>query len=132
MPGDTLANLDSEPILLLTLLEDWSIRAHMADFLNDWRQALEAADTPVTAIVDIRKPPLPGLDDIIWGANQGARGSNAVIQHPTMREIYVVSTNPVLSLAARGLRSEAFGNARVSVFPTLEEALEKARSESRA
>ena len=67
------------------------------------------------------------VEDIIWAANEGVHGSLAVARDPRIREILVVSTSSILSLAARGLRADAFGNTRISVFGTLEEALAYAR-----
>lgn len=124
----SVTKLDHEPILVIILLEEWNLREHMPGFLAAWKQALEQAKEPLYCIIDVHMPPLPGLEDIIWGANQGARGVNPVINHPNIREIVVVSTNPVLNLAAKGLRSNAFGNARVSLYNTLEEALAHARN----
>ena len=128
MASYSVTKLDHEPILIIMLLEEWNLREHMTSFLAEWKQALEKAGEPVYCVIDIRTPPLPGLEDIIWGANQGARGANAVVKHPLIREIVVISNSAVLNLAARGLRSDAFGNARISTFSTLEEGLAYART----
>jgi hypothetical protein len=55
----------------------------------------------------------------------------ALFKHPNIREALLVTQSPVASLAAKGLNSPIFGNARLTIFKTLKEALEYAREANR-
>jgi hypothetical protein len=123
MCGYQIEKLDAQPVLVITLTEEWDLRANMIDMMEHWRQMLEAEGEPLHCIIDIRVPPVPLFTDIIWGANEGARGPHAIVNHPLIRETLVITCEPLLRLAALGLRSEMYGSARINVYESVEEAL---------
>lgn len=127
MPGYSITTLTPEPILLLTLSDDWDPDAHKTAFLRDWNQALAAADTPIISIVDVHSLGLPGLEDLMWLTGQAAHGANAIIQNAAMRKLLVVSSSVVLGLA-HGLRCDPADNARVTICTSVEEAMARAHA----
>ncbi len=121
--------LPGEPILVSTVFEAWNSVDELGDGLNQAIEHLDAADEPLYLVADVSGLKLD-LRDVILVANQTARGSKAILHHPNLREFLVVTDLKLFELAARGLDSEIFGNVPVSVFGTLEEALEHARDGS--
>ena len=83
---------------------------------------VDAQPEPVFMVLDIHKLDL-GVDDLISAASTGARGPGAVLHHPKIRENLVVSSKSVVKMAMKGLTTATFGNVKVRVFKTQEEAL---------
>jgi hypothetical protein len=132
--GDTMSTykiekLPGEPILVCTLFETWSVVSDMLATIDQLMEHLDAADEPLYYIARVSGLKL-NLQDVILIANQAARGGSAMLHHPSLMEFLVVTDARLIDLAARGLDSEIFGNVPVSVFGTLEEALEYARDGS--
>ncbi len=125
-----IEKLPGEPILVHTTFEGWSMADDLPASIDQAMEHLDAADEPLYYISDLSSGLRLSLQDVILGANWTARGGNAVFHHPNLREMLVVTDTRLIELAARGLDSEAFGNVPVSVFGTLEEALEYARNGS--
>lgn len=84
---------------------------------------LDAQPEPVFMVLDIRGLDL-GVDDLVSAASTGARGPGAVMHHPKIRENLVVSGKSFIKLAMQGLTTATFGNVKVKVFKTREEAIE--------
>jgi hypothetical protein len=125
-----IEKLPGEPILIHTLLEGWSVANDLHANIDQAMEHLDAADEPLYYIANFRRGMKLSLQDVIRAANQAARGSNTMLHHPNLREFLVVTDTRIIDLAAKGLDSEIFGNVPVSVFGTLEEALEYARDGS--
>jgi hypothetical protein len=62
------------------------------------------------------------FQDFLVAASQTFRGAGSVIDHPNLKPV-IVSTDPLMKMAIKGINSEAFGNRDFLVFDTMEEAL---------
>jgi hypothetical protein len=71
------------------------------------------------------------LDDVVHVASVSARGSNALLHHPNIRENISVLNDGFIKMAARGVRSATFGQIKVYVFDSVEEALAYCREQLR-
>ncbi len=83
---------------------------------------LDRIDYRVYSLVDATIVRLE-LADIMAGVMASARGSGALLHHPKFIQTIVVTQKPIIAMAARGLNVPTFGNLRVEVFPTMDEAL---------
>lgn len=92
----------------------------------DVRALLDEAQEPTFYILDISRLKL-SLNDVIVGANTGARGETPLWHHPMIKELVTVSADGLVQLAAKGLSSLTFGNLHIRVFGTLDEAVEYCR-----
>ncbi len=119
--------LPGEPILINTMYEGWSAANDLLINIEQLLEHLNAANEPLYYVSDVSGLKL-SLQDVILAANRAARGSNAIFHHPNFREFVVVTDSKLFDLAAKGLDSELFGFVPVSIFKTLEEALEYARA----
>ncbi len=121
----TVELLPDDAIILEVWGKDFEVSLHGAQFLADLIALLDTASVPMANIVDMRQAPL-GVDDVILGANLGTR-LTGFSKHPRLRKSIFVTNSKMVALAARGLNSPVFGNAKVFVAATVEEAMAMAR-----
>lgn len=127
----TITLLDGEPIVIWAFTEEYSPKAHMAAANEDALSIFESAAEPVIIIADLRDFKLT-IDEMLFGANFGARGSSSAWRHPNIRETVVISSSPLVQMAIKGLDSATFGHMKIKVVATLEDALEYARNRTAA
>ena len=122
--------LSDEPILLFETYPEYTLSGDWRQVDIETRQFLDQSSEPLFYLIDITKASL-SLEDIVLAANIGARGPNTeamnqeipLWKHPNIQEMVFVTTRPILTLAAKGLDSLAFGNIKTKTFATQEEAL---------
>ena len=125
-----------EPIMLVTITSKYSIIRDQPISDIEGFKILDAFSEPVYYINDIRKLRLT-VNDVILAANQSSRiGTDneekkrpPIWRHPNIKEILLITTNPVVKLAAPGMKKEVFGGLTVKTFDTLEDTLEYIRSQ---
>jgi hypothetical protein len=117
--------LPGEGILIVTYHEDYSVRLHAAASVEEGTKLLDAEKTPIYFIIDAIAVSID-LDDLISSATLATRQTR-FLTHPIIREIILVTRSKLLSLAAKGLDSVAFGHVKVRVFATRDDALNYAR-----
>ncbi|MBN1313346.1 MAG: hypothetical protein JXB30_18210 [Anaerolineae bacterium] len=125
--------LPDEPIVVVWLsssvhidsLEIYQERTHQTIEL------LDSMEEPVYYVYDLSEAKL-NIAEIVLGANKGAGSSASSLRHPNVKEVLVVTQSNLIKLAAKGLNTEIFGFVPVSVFDTLDEALEYAHSQNAA
>ncbi len=127
MTSSTLEQLPGEPIIVLTMYESFSAADDLPEVLDRLREMLDSAEEPIYFINETLQLKV-SLSDIINAASLIARGEGAIYHHPNMKEVLVVTDKKLIGLSAEGLRSDLFGNVPISVFETLEEALDYVRS----
>ena len=89
---------------------------------------LNAQPEPVFVIADLRRISL-NLDDVMRAGNSAARSMPSILYHLNIRETLVVTTEPIVRLAAQGIDGSMFGGLSMRVFTTPEAALEYCRGE---
>jgi hypothetical protein len=98
----------------------------MEAVLNDMAVVLDSQPEPVFLVLDIRGLAL-SLDDATIAATAAARRQGALMHHPNVRESLIISRDGFVKLGASGLRTATFGNVKVRVFDTQEQAIEYCR-----
>lgn len=109
------------PAIICTLNKDYNVAKQMALTDQAVLQILENADQPLY-LINIFDLAI-SLDEIVAAANHVAHDPAAGWHHPKTKQVLVVTENAILRLAAKGMDSAPFGNLRISIFPTLDEAL---------
>jgi hypothetical protein len=127
MSTATFNKLPDEPILILTLSGSSTDLSDPEQSHNQLHSFLDSISEPVFLILDMSNAQL-GLDDLMRGASDAFRGDNPTFKHPNIREVLQVSDDPTLELAAEGMNSAVFGNIKIRLFETLEDALAYARA----
>ena len=102
--------------------------ADMDEAINAVVATLDAQTAPVFLISDLRGLAV-GVDDLTKGANMATRGAGSMMHHRNVRETLLVSDQNLMRLAAQGLSNAAFGNVKVRVFETTEQAVTYCREQ---
>lgn len=117
-----LTQFENEPILLVSLEADFSVRHDQPVSDAETRAILEASPTKLFNIVDLTRLRL-NMDDVIAGAHNGTAHEEAVWRHPKNELVIFVSPNRMVQVAAKGLSATAFGGIETRTFNTVDEAL---------
>lgn len=120
--------LPNEPIMLYTMLEQFSMAQDGPQAQDEAREILEQSSQPMFMILDVTGRSVT-LDDVVHGASQSARGKQPILQHPKVRKVILVATSSIVKIATKGLNTATFGNVDISVFGTVDEALTYVRSQ---
>ena len=112
---------------VITLHEGWDTPEEINARTADIQRILQEAEEPVRLVIDASRIPIT-IEGLILSANQMARGANAPFHHPMCKGIALVTPERIAQFIARGLQTATFGNLNVSVYSTVEQALEKGRA----
>ncbi len=85
-------------------------------------QLLDASGQPLYLIIDLTNVKV-SFSDIVMSMATLTKSSRAVLRHPNLKQIVVVTTFELFSLAAKALKQAQYGGLEAQVFPTLDEAL---------
>ncbi len=121
-----LEKYPDEPILVMTLPADYDVQTEVVNLIRDVELIFNALTEPVFFIVDVRESKL-SLQDLIIGLNTQAKESQRF--NSLIRENITVTQNKAMSTVVKGLDTEPFGNVKISIFPTVEDAVVYARSQ---
>jgi hypothetical protein len=125
-----IEQLPDEPIIMVSVSSEFSVARDMEHSEDELRTLLDGMSEPVFLIAEAQKISSGGVDNLVAAFNRGARqGKQPLWHHPNLREIVIVSTSGLVKLAAKGVDSPIFGNLKMSVFDTPEEALAYTRSQ---
>ena len=118
----SIEKLPDAPILIITH-ESKQLLAEMGRLMDEIKPLLDAQQEPVFLVMDIRRLGI-AVEDLAAAASAAARGPGALLHHPNVRENLLVSSAGLVKLGAQGLRTATFGNTKIRVFDTTEQALE--------
>lgn len=119
--------LDGEPILLSTMYNTYEMSTDAKESVRATFDVLSKLDEPVYYILDWRNLNPLSMEDISVGAMSVALAENPLFKHPQILGLVFVTSSDILSLAARGLNSAVYGNIKIDVFATVDEALRYVR-----
>lgn len=71
-------------------------------------------------------------DDVILGANRGARGEQPLSHHANLREMLSVFRSGMIKLAIKGLNTVTFANLNAKALDSLDDALAYAQPQGPA
>lgn len=109
------------PVLLNTLgprFEPDAIPVMAAETIS----LLDRVERRVFYLIDANRLQL-GADDVMQGIYAGVLGADPPLRHQNIIETVVVTVDPILRMAAHSISSPLFGHVRITVLPTLDEAL---------
>ncbi|MEL6408656.1 MAG: hypothetical protein AAFR81_30085 [Chloroflexota bacterium] len=118
----TIKKFDNEPILMITIHEDYNVATDQVKSDADVRPYFENTEEDLYHIINIIDLNI-SLDDIVQAANAGTRKEEALWKHPKHAMLILITQNPLAKVAAKGLGSSVFGSVKVRTFNTTEEAL---------
>ena len=110
---------------IFTFREGWDTPEGVEARAAEVQRILSQAEVPVFLIMDLSQVSMT-IDGVIRSSNRLARGPDAPFHHPMCKGVAIVTTERIAQLVVRGLQTETFGNLRVCVCSTVENALQHA------
>lgn len=117
--------IPGEPIIIYTSPPDGDLN-NLAEVTAYHKTLLDQLTEPVFHIADMTALDVD-LTGIMQLAGNAGFGEHAPFHHPMIREVLIVTPDPALTLAAKGLGEGIYGNIPVQVFNSVESALGYAR-----
>jgi hypothetical protein len=118
--------LQDLPALLVKFDEDDIVSEIIEKLIEKVFAIFEASEEPLYYITDARKLKM-SFNDIMSSLQYTTRGSQAILKHPKMKQLVVISESKAIATTVKGLNSVSFGNINAIVFETLEAALQYVR-----
>ncbi len=131
MSNYTIELFPDEPILMVRVTPEYSISKDMPKSEVEERAILDASDRRLYFLLDLLDLSI-SLEEVVFSSNLGGRGRDIenpgeervpLWHHPNIIQNVMVSRNPLLKLASKGLSTKVFGNLDVKVVDTVEEGL---------
>lgn len=122
----SLEKYPDEPIVVLTLPADYDVQQDVPHLIQDMAKIFGSLTQPVAFVTDLTTFKL-AIQDIIVGINTMVKDNQRY--RDLIRENVAVTQNPAVRSVIKGLDTNTFGNIKMSVFNTLEEALAYVRSQ---
>jgi hypothetical protein len=122
-----LEQLPDEPIIVLSLLSDSSLREQISDSAEEATLLIEeAAEEWVYLIYDVRNL-RPNFSDLVGALGQATKATN-LFKNPRLRTV-VVGSGPLVEMGVKALSQEQYGGRPAPLFETVEEAIDYARQQ---
>ncbi len=122
----TVERLSDVPAILTTVSKDFEINRELEAMNRDTLAILDPAEVPLFLITNFQVS--LGIDDLFQSAST-LRKENSIWKHPNIRQVIVITEDPLLRLAAKGMGSPLLGGFNVKLFDSVEEALAYVRSQ---
>ncbi|MBN1562705.1 MAG: hypothetical protein JXA10_02625 [Anaerolineae bacterium] len=119
--------LPDEPLVMVTLYEDFSLKGEFEALSQAVRDVLDAAPMPHYLIMDVVAPSLT-FEDFITAANYVVQGDDPIIKHAHIRQVILVAQSKNLELIVKAMRAASFGSITIKLCATMAEALAYARA----
>ncbi len=117
------------PAILGTWHDGFKFAEHGEQFSIEASALLDAQTSPVYYILDFSRLENPTMDGLVLAANRGARGAKPNLHHAMNRgTLIIIEGSPFSRLAAKGMNSNIFGNVKIRLFESLDEALDYVRA----
>jgi hypothetical protein len=120
--------LAGEPILLVTVPEDFDVKTDLPLAIEKIREILDGVEEPVYHTHDVHSFQM-SFDDMMAAMRLLTQGEMAILSHPNIREILVAAGDTMTRMAAKALALVPYGGLPVEVFGTPDEALAYAREQ---
>jgi hypothetical protein len=124
----TIRKFYEEPIILGTTLESFDLTIDVYPCLYAMCTQLEAVEEPIYLVGDVHSLK-PSFGDILNGFALASQGNVAILQHPNLLELVIISPSDFLNTSLHKIQGIHTGLAKTSVYPTLETGLAYVRSQ---
>lgn len=122
----TVERLSDVPAVLTTVSKDFEINRELEAMNRDTLAILDPAEAPLFLITNFQVS--LGIDDLFQSAST-LRKENSIWKHRNIRQVIVITEDPLLRLAAKGMGSPLLGGFNVKLFDSVEEALAYVQSQ---
>ena len=123
----TLELLEDLPVLFVSFGADAQLGELVTTINEEAFAIFEAQSKPIYYVVDTRNMKF-NFNDILTGVQESTKGSRALLVHPKMKQLIVITNSKAISTVVKGLNTVTFGNINALVFDSVEEALNHIRA----
>lgn len=120
-----ITKLRDHPIIVFQPTERFKLKEALPVMIDHVTTVLDAQSTPVFYIADMRYARI-NLDDLLLSMTKVVFGDKPFLRHPNIREVLLVTTNPLIRKVAGGLASGMYGSVSLQVMFSYEAALDYA------
>ncbi|MCA9895011.1 MAG: STAS/SEC14 domain-containing protein [Anaerolineae bacterium] len=117
------------PVVMVTYQPGYGGDEDIAAFADAVIDVFENLDYKAYLMFNMSSAKL-SFNDIMQSAQRILRSENSPIKHPNFIALGMITDSKMFRTVAKGLNSAAFGNIKVQVFATRDEALAWARMEN--
>jgi pimeloyl-ACP methyl ester carboxylesterase len=117
-----------EPIVLLTLTEEFDIGRDMPQAVREQNELMDSLDEDLYFVVNATSLKYD-FGSLVSGLALAARGEAAALQHPRIKKAVLVGAAGLIKLAAEAFGQTQYGGLSVAAYDTLDEAFAAIRSE---
>lgn len=128
MASFTLSASQEEPVIYLTFTSEFLMQRDLPQVDAALASCLAEGKGPVFIIVDIGMLSAT-FTDLTEGLAHSAGYPGALLRHPRVYEVVVITTSPVYAMVANALRLIRYGAIRSSIHPSSQAALAHVRRE---
>ena len=118
--------LQDLPAIMAKFDEDDILSEILEHLIEKVFAIFEASEEPLYYITDVRNLKM-SFNDIMSSLQYTTRGSQAILKHPNMKQLVVISESKAIATTVKGLSSVSFGNINAIVFESLDAALQYVR-----
>jgi hypothetical protein len=120
--------LPGEPIMLTRLDETFDVLQDTPDAICQMIGLLDTAPEPLFMLDDTLQLRV-SFSDILAILRFATHGDKAVVRHPKLRRIVIVTTSDVIRFGTTALKQTLNGSKEVAVYTSMDEALSAIRKE---
>lgn len=125
----TVELLPVERTLLTTFDEDFRLAQHGTALLEEMKAEFDKASAPLVMLDDLTHLHM-GFSDLVSALAISTRGASAITRHPNVSKVVFVSTNNLFAICGEALKQVQYGQVKVEIYRTLDEALAAIRQSS--
>jgi len=122
-----MEKLPDEPIVIHVYNADYSFSAESDADISDIFALLDAQNSPVCMIYDLRAASIT-FNDVLYAMSSGVK-QRQILKHPNIRETVLVTNKSFIKAAAEAMSNPVFGGDRIRVLDTVEAVLAYVRSQ---
>ncbi len=117
------------PIMMTKFEEDFVFMHDGLPYSADVKAFLDMQTSPIFYVFDLSAWHLMSFEEMMLAAAQAAKGKQSNFHHPMNRHTLIVTNNNLVSNSAEGMKSPAYGEVKIKVFNSVDDALNFAKSE---
>jgi ethanolamine utilization protein EutA (predicted chaperonin) len=130
MSSYQINKLRDEPIIVVTVDADFDFLVDFQEVLPEVMATLDAQSEPSYFISEIPGGLGMNYNQVIESMALVAQDENSLYHHPMVIEVLWATQDKFWQMVGEGLATDAYGNVKIKVFYTVDEALAYARAQA--
>ncbi len=114
--------LPDHPIIVFQPSAQFKLKEALPVMIEQATTVLDTQPQPTFYIADMRKARIH-IDDLLLSLTKVAFGKQPFLRHPNIREILIVTHNPLIRKAVGSLASGMYGDLALQIFSNYDSAL---------